>query len=289
MVRVPGAFGSGDTYLAVMNASIQVEDVECLVVLGAGFVGASFAERVADRVGTLRLTTRSIESRDALRAAGYEAHALDFDDRARLVEVLDGATHVVFSAAAGRGGSYDAVYDRGTAHLVDATDARIVYTSSTGVYAADDGSWVDEDAPLVAREGRGGALRAGEDHVLGAGGLVLRLSGLIGRERGPHRRVEALAGTTRDDGDAWLNLAPLPLVLDALEAAITSAATGALNVSASAPLLRRAFYDAVLDRVGAAPIRWTPGDGSKGRRIRVDRLRTTLGVDAPPLDLDALL
>lgn len=271
-----------------MSTTIQVEDVDCLVILGAGFVGASFAQRVRDRVGVLRVTTRSTARRDALRAVGLDAHAVDFENRERLHEVLDGATHVIFSAAAGRGGDYDAVYDRGTAHLVDATDAHLVYTSSTGVYAADDGSWVDEASPLVPREGRGAALRAGEDHVLDAGGTVLRLSGLVGRDRGPHRRVEALAGTTRSDGDGWLNLAPLDLVLDALEAALVADGGRVFNVSSSTPLRRRDFYDEVLERAGAEPITWEAPGPSQGRRILVDRLRDELGVAAPAFDLDRL-
>lgn len=273
-----------------MERAIQVEDVECLVVIGAGFVGSAFAERVADRVQRLRVTTRSRERRDALRTRGLDAEAVDLENRSALLAVLDGASHVIFSAAAGRGGDYAGVYDRGTAHLVDSTDARIVYTSSTGVYAAQDGSWVDEDGELVERSGRGAALRAGEDHVLGAGGVVLRLSGLVGRDRGPHRRVEALAGSEREDGDAWLNLAPLPTVLEALEAALVADGSGIFNVSAAEPWRRRDFYDAVLARAGAEPIRWlpTPDDAPRGRRVAVDRLRAELGVEPPPLDLDTL-
>jgi len=273
-----------------MNRSFQAEDIECLVIVGAGFVGAALAHVLRDRVESLRVTTRSKARRDALQAVGLDAWQLDLEDRLRLQEVLEGATHVVFSAAAGRGGNYEAVYDRGTAHVVDAlSDARVVYTSSTGVYAADDGSWADEDSKLVAREGRGAALRAGEDHILGVGGVVLRLSGLVGRDRGPHRRVGALAGSTRTDGEGWLNLAPLDLVLESLETALVSDAGGVFNVSSSTPLRRRAFYDAVLERVGADPIRWEPGDDSKGRRIRVDRLGAVLGVEAPAFDLDAIL
>jgi len=281
-------------YLAPMRHTDQDRPIEDLVIVGSGFVGTALAERLREKglVERLRVTTRSDERRAALADRGLDAHAVDLADRDALRSVVDGATHVVFSAAAGRGGDYGAVYDRGSAHLVDALGgAHLVYTSSTGVYAASDGSWVDEDSPRVPREGRGGALRAGEDHVLAAGGAVLRLSGLIGATRGPHRRVGALAGTERDDGDAWLNLAPLPTVLDALETALLRLHRGVVNVSAAAPLRRRDFYDRVLARAGAEPIRWseTPADAPRGRRVRVDRLRTVLDVEPLPLDLDLLL
>ena len=260
------------------------------MVVGAGFVGAALAHRLRDRVDSLRVTTRSVERREQLVADDLPAVDVDVADRDDLLAALDGATHEVVSVAAGRG----TVYAEGTANVVtvlEGTGAHLVYTSSTGVYAADDGSWVDEDSELVAREGRGAALRSAEDTVLAHGGCVLRLSGLIGRDRGPHRRVEALAGSERADGDAWLNLAPLPTVLDALEAALLRRHHGVVNVSAAEPILRREFYDAVLARAGAEPIRWTdPGpDASKGRRVRVDRLRSALGVEPRPLDLDELL
>ena len=277
-----------------MRHTDQDRPIDDLVIVGGGFVGTALAERLRDegRVQRMRVTTRSEDRRAELARRGLDVHAVDLADRDALRGVVDGATHVVFSAAAGRGGDYDAVYDRGSAHLVDALDgAHLVYTSSTGVYAASDGSWVDEDSPLVPREGRGGALRAGEDHVLSAGGAVLRLSGLIGPTRGPHRRVESLAGSERDDGDAWLNLAPLPTVVDALETALLRLHRGVVNVSAAAPLRRREFYDRVLARAGAEPIRWLepPADAPRGRRVRVDRLRTALDVEPLPLDLDRLL
>jgi hypothetical protein len=63
-----------------------------------------------------------------------------------------------------------------------------------------------------------------------------------------------------------------------------------VNVSAAAPLRRREFYDRVLARAGAEPIRWLEpaADAPRGRRVRVERLRTALDVEPLPLDLDRL-
>jgi nucleoside-diphosphate-sugar epimerase len=62
---------------------------------------------------------------------------------------------------------------------------RFVFVSSTGVYAQQDGSWVDEDTPAEPREFSDRALLDGERAVLGGPlpATVLRLGGIYGPGR----------------------------------------------------------------------------------------------------------
>jgi nucleoside-diphosphate-sugar epimerase len=81
---------------------------------------------------------------------------------------------------------------------------RLVMTSSTAVYAEQDGGECDEQAP-TAKTDRARRLLRGEAPLLAAGGIVIRLAGLYGRERGPHR-VFLRRGTSPRFGDGLLNL-----------------------------------------------------------------------------------
>lgn len=263
-------------------------------VIGAGVVGEALATRLREHEAapSLHLTARSAESVERLRARGFTASAFDVTKAtpAQLTELLGGATHLVYSAAAGRGGDYEAVYAHGTAQLAAhcaASGGHLIYTSSTGVYAARGGEWVDESAALAEHDERTRALATAERNVLGAGGTVLRLSGILAPGRGPHLRLDALAGTTRDDGDGWLNLVALPTIVDALAAVLVRGWRGVVNVSSARPLLRRDFYDGLLAHTSRAPIRWEPAASGAdlGRRIAVQRLRSELDVD--PIEIDA--
>ena len=63
-----------------------------------------------------------------------------------------------------------------------------VFTSSAGVYAVEDGSACNEDAPVVAMGAspRTDTILSAEKAVLEAGGCVIRLVGLYHRTRGAH-------------------------------------------------------------------------------------------------------
>ena len=63
-------------------------------------------------------------------------------------------------------------------------DARLVFTSSTSVYAQTDGEWVTEQSRCRIRRARPVAiLRETEEFVLGRGGIVARLAGIYGPGR----------------------------------------------------------------------------------------------------------
>jgi nucleoside-diphosphate-sugar epimerase len=269
-----------------------------VIVIGAGVVGEALADhlRRVEPVRSLRVTARTAESVEHLRAQGFDARALDVVVATEeiIAEVVEGFDCVVFSAAAGRGGDYEAIYAGGTAKLARAcarSGAHLVYTSSTGVYAARDGEWVEEEAKLAEEDARTCALVAAERNVRDAEGAVLRLSGILARERGPHRRIEALAGTTRDDGEAWVNLAPLPTIVAALAAVIQQRFCSTVNVSGAEPMRRRDFYDVLVAAAGLDPITWTPmpAGADRGRRVDVRRLRERLGIEPMAFDVRWLL
>src|SRR5437588_65093 len=80
--------------------------------------------------------------------------------------------------------SYREVYGNGAANLIASFPrARLIFTSSTSVYAQRDGSWVSEESPAEPLTERGKILRQAENNVLDHGGVVLRLAGIYGPGR----------------------------------------------------------------------------------------------------------
>jgi nucleoside-diphosphate-sugar epimerase len=98
------------------------------------------------------------------------------------------------------GSSRWAVYVDGFRNVLDAVPLdvrRVIFISSTGVYAERNGGWIDEDSPSEPMSESGRALLAAEKvlagHRLADRGIVLRLAGLYGPGRLP-RRAELASG-----------------------------------------------------------------------------------------------
>lgn len=259
--------------------------LDCLIV-GAGSVGAELARQLRAHSGLrLVLTARSEESVAALAAEGFAAEPLDLRDvdgvRARAAEF----SHLVFSAAPSGDSQREEVYDRGVRALADGSrdGAHLVLSSSTGVYAEDEGAWVDEASPLDDGA-RAASLRAGEQAALDRGGCVLRFSGLVGPGRGPQRAVERLAGTQQQD--RWLNLVHVADAARALRWAIETGARGIYNVSGP-PLRRSELYAPLVRAAGLPAIDWSPFEGH-GYRVDVGAYAEASGIRPAPVDPAAL-
>lgn len=119
--------------------------------------------------------------------------AADLADPATLRVIPRDVDALVYAAAADRrdDDAYRRAYVDGLRHvLARLRDAgaplhRLVYVSSTAVYAQDDGGWVDETSPTEPTQFSGRRLREGEQLALaaGVGGAVLRLAGIYGPGR----------------------------------------------------------------------------------------------------------
>jgi len=167
-----------------------------VAILGCGYVGLELGRQLTEAGHEAVGVRRSAEGIDAIESAGFEAVRADVTDRADLAAVPD-ADAVVFAASSGGRGAEAAreVYLGGLRTAIeqfgsrDDPPARLVYTSSTGVYGDHGGAWVDEETPLrpgtektevlaeaerVARE---------EANEYGIEGTVARFGGLYGPGR----------------------------------------------------------------------------------------------------------
>jgi nucleoside-diphosphate-sugar epimerase len=172
------------------------------VVIGAGYTGGRVVEllraRGDDVVGTRRRAPVSPTPSGSSpgERGGFDLATASVEE---IAAVVRGAAVVVLTAPPSD--------DTGAAEarLAEAAAregvARIVYISSTGVYAAAGGALVDESWPIEPRTASGRARLAAEN-ALAAGAVPcvrLRAAGIYGPDRGVLARLRA--GTYRIIGD----------------------------------------------------------------------------------------
>ena len=89
--------------------------------------------------------------------------------------------------ASSRGGdaeAYRQIYLSGARHLLETfSGAKILFTSSTSVYAQRDGSWVTEESETKPLRETSRILLEVEKLILEKGGMVVRLAGIYGPRR----------------------------------------------------------------------------------------------------------
>jgi len=172
-----------------------------VLVAGAGYVGAELASTLARAGHPVLALRRSPPRTDAApraeRAAAGSVRwlACDLGDPASLdacapsLEGVDALAYLV-AADARNDDAYRRAYVENLAALLARLRAasalrRVLFVSSTSVYAQDDGSWVDEASPSEPRGFAGRRVREGEDVARTAGceATALRLGGIYGPGR----------------------------------------------------------------------------------------------------------
>jgi nucleoside-diphosphate-sugar epimerase len=186
-----------------------------VLVAGCGYVGGELARRLAadgHAVFGLRRSSGALPE-------GVQPIAADLCDRTALCAALAEVEHggidaVAYTAAADRGDddAYRRAYVEGLANVLAWADAqgmrppRVLFTSSTAVYAQQDGEWVDEDSPTEPTHFSGTRMLEAEGLLAAAGGVALRLGGIYG----PGRTrlidgVRAGRATIRPGPPRWTN------------------------------------------------------------------------------------
>jgi len=186
-----------------------------VLIIGCGYVGQFLGSELV-RLGheVFGLRRSPVAGREGIRP--LVADVTDSGGLARLPLPFDWVVNTV-SSSKGGADDYRRVYLRGTDNIVQwlssSPPEKYVYTSSTGVYAQDDGSAVVETSPADGATETGRILAAAEkrlgDAVNASGfpAVILRVAGIYGPERGhlfrQYLRGEAaIAGR----GERWINM-----------------------------------------------------------------------------------
>jgi nucleoside-diphosphate-sugar epimerase len=156
------------------------------LIAGCGYVGSASARLFVEAGWEVTAWTRSKESAEQVSGGGISAVAIDISDVRSVARNSFDADVVVHCAGVGKRDdrSYRHVYGKGVANLAASfPQARLIFTSSTSVYAQQDGSWVTEESPAEPLTERGKILRRAENIVLDHEGIVLRVAGIYGPGR----------------------------------------------------------------------------------------------------------
>jgi nucleoside-diphosphate-sugar epimerase len=180
--------------------------VKRVVIFGCGFVGARAARLFAEGGWDVVGITRSARSAERLAGEPYRVLACDISDPAAMAGAtgLHVADAVISAVSSGWGGGEDAyrqVYLRGVENVFGFLNpGRVLFVSSTSVYAQNDGSWVTEDSPAEPASPTSRVLLEAENVALAHGGQVARLAGIYGPGRSVFLR-KFLDGTATIEGD----------------------------------------------------------------------------------------
>lgn len=157
-----------------------------ILIAGCGYVGQATADLFHAAGWTVEGWTRSAESAAKLSAKPYPVYAINVADRDQ-VYARDGTFDAVIHCASSGGGGLDAyrqVYLNGARSLLNRfAGSKVIFTSSTSVYAQRDGSWVTEKSETKPARETGRILLETEQLVLAQGGVVARLAGIYGPGR----------------------------------------------------------------------------------------------------------
>jgi nucleoside-diphosphate-sugar epimerase len=157
-----------------------------VLIAGCGYLGQAVAELFLGDKWEIEGWTMSSESAQQLSTISYPVRAVDISQADQIL-ARKGDFDAVIHCASTRGGDVDLyrrVYLDGARNLLDQFGkARILFTSSTSVYAQTDGEEVTEKSAAEPKTETGKILREAEELVLAKRGIVIRLGGIYGPGR----------------------------------------------------------------------------------------------------------
>jgi nucleoside-diphosphate-sugar epimerase len=160
-----------------------------VLIAGCGFVGNQLAEQLAERGCNVFALRRS----DRAAPRGAQAVRADLARIETLGALPERIDIVIYTAGASEPSeaAYRAAYLDGVDHLLRVLrergemPRRLLFCSSTAVYAQHRGEWVDEDSPTRPVGFRGEILLSAERllHALAPSAIVVRFGGIYGPGR----------------------------------------------------------------------------------------------------------
>ena len=228
-----------------------------VLIVGCGYVGLPLGGALAGLGHEVHGLRRSTNTRAVMEEAGIIPHVVDITRREQLDNLPGPFDWIINTVSSGRGGeeAYRKIYVEGTQNLIDwfsgSSPQKYLFTSSTGVYGQTDGSWVDEDSPTKPSGNTGQILLDAETLVFSVGGIVLRLSGIYGPDRG-HLYRQFLKGEAVMTGNPnrWMNMVHLDDVIGCILVAMETADPGTvLNATDNEPVTQQDFFQWLADQL----------------------------------------
>jgi nucleoside-diphosphate-sugar epimerase len=219
-----------------------------ILIAGCGYVGEATANLFHSAGWNVEGWVHSKESAARLPAKPYSLRVIDVSQRgdvAKRPEAFDAVIHCV-SSRGGNAEAYREIYLNGARHLLETfPEAKILFTSSTSVYAQRDSLWVTEESEAKPLRETSRILLEVEKLILEKGGIVARLAGIYGPQRSA-LLSKFLNGTATIDpnNDRFVNQVHRDDIASALFLLLNRAQTSAqiYNVVDDQPLLQSECY-----------------------------------------------
>jgi nucleoside-diphosphate-sugar epimerase len=270
-----------------------------VLIAGCGYVGHAVADLFHAAGWVVEGWTRSATSAAGLAGRPYPVRAVDLSQPAQVAERA-ATFEAVIHCASSRGGDaemYRQVYLGGARNLLEIfPKSRVLFTSSTSVYAQRDGSWVTEESETKPIRETSRILLETESEVLSRGGIVARLAGIYGPGRSA-LLSKFLAGTAVIDpeNDRFVNQVHRDDIASALFFLLSRKAEGAqiYNVIDDQPILQSECYRWLGQRLNRPlpPIGKPKGPRKRGdsnKRVSNARLRRLGWAPRYPTFADAM-
>lgn len=269
-----------------------------VLIAGPGYVGLALGRELAQRGHEVFGLRRNTNASGELRSAGLHPLVGDITRPETLLDLPAQYDWVVNCVSSSYGGAedYRRVYLQGARNLIKWLErtppAKLVYTSSTGVYGQNDGSLVDESAPTepptetsrVLLETERVFLTAAHQHNFPA--VVLRVAGIYGPGRGWWFK-QFVAGEARLEGDGrrTLNMIHRDDVAGCILAALEHGRLGEIyNAVDDEPVSQRDFFQWLAGQLDRPLPPSVPEDaeatrkrGVTNKRIANAKLKAELG------------
>jgi len=256
-----------------------------ILIAGCGYVGQATADLFAAGGWDVEAWTASAKSETALSDRPYPVCKIDISNR-DLVTERPGIFDAVIHCASSRGGgveSYRQIYLNGARNLVGRfVGTKLLFTSSTSVYAQRDGSWVTEESETNPTRETSRVLLETEKVVLDCGGTVARLAGIYGPGRSALLSKFRAGTALLDPGnDRFINQVHRDDIASAIFLLLTRDLRGPqiYNIVDNEPMLQTACYRWLAQRLNRPlpPVGKLAGQRKRGatnKRVSNAKLRS---------------
>jgi nucleoside-diphosphate-sugar epimerase len=219
-----------------------------VLIAGCGYIGQVAADLFHAAGWVVEGWTRSAESAASLSAKPYPVREVDISKPTQLAEcagMFDAVVHCA-SSSGSDAEMYRKIYLDGARNLLETfRRSKLLFTSSTSVYAQHDGSWVTEESDAKPMRETSRILLETERLVLAHSGVVARLAGIYGPGRSALLN-KFLKGTAIIDpeNDRFVNQVHRDDIASALLLLLSREAEGAqiYNVVDDQPILQSECY-----------------------------------------------
>jgi nucleoside-diphosphate-sugar epimerase len=255
-----------------------------ILIAGCGYVGQATADLFHTAGWVVEGWTRSARSAASLSAKPYSVRDVDISEPAQVakcVGIFDAVIHCA-SSSGGDAEIYRQLYLDGARILLEIfPKSKVLFTSSTSVYAQRDGSWVTEESETKPIRETSRILLETERAVLNRGGIVARVAGIYGPGRSA-LLSKFLAGTAIIDSenDRFINQVHRDDIASALLFLLSRKTEGAqiYNVIDDQPILQSECYRWLAQKLnrGLPPIGRSTQERKRGdsnKRVSNAKLR----------------